>query len=218
VTGRVYGYMRVSTDQQADSGLGLGAQRAAILQEASRRGWRCVEYVEDGGWSGSNLDRPGIAALLPRLRRGDVLVIAKLDRLSRSLVDAAGLLQDAQRRGWVLVAIDLGLDLGTPTGRLVASVMAAVASWERETIGQRTRDSMAVAKKRGRRFGHPSSLPAAVLDRIETERGHGDSLRVIAERLMAEQVPTAQGCATWHPSTVRSALLSRANDRQAGIR
>lgn len=210
-------YTRVSTDRQTESGAGLDAQRKTISDEVARREWTVTEWVEDAGWSGGSLNRPGIAALLPRLRKGDVLIVARLDRLSRSLVDFAGLMQQATRTGWALVALDLGVDTTTPNGRLVANVMASVAEWERETIGSRIRDAMAAKKREGVRLGHRSVLPAEVLDRIEDWREDGWSLRRIADRLTVEQIPTPMGRAVWHASSVRSALSSRRNDRLAGM-
>jgi len=207
----VYGYSRVSTSEQADRH-GLDAQRATIEAEAARRGWD-VRYVVDAGWSGSTLDRPGVTGLLAQIRRGDVLVVARLDRLSRSLVDFAGLMADATRRGWAFVALDLGVDTTTPVGRLVANVMASVGQWEREVIGERTRDGMAAAKVKGRLPGRRSALPAEVQARLLGLRADGLTLTVLADRLNAAGVPTASG-GRWStsavPSSTRSAALERA--------
>lgn len=83
---------------------------------------------------------------LSTLRRGeaDAVVVAKLDRLSRSVVDAGRLLEEARQGGFNIVALDLGLDLSTPTGELVANVLAAVAQWERRMIGVRTSEALQV--------------------------------------------------------------------------
>ena len=126
-------------------------------------------------------------------------MVAKLDRLSRSLVDAVGLLDSAKRRGFVVVALDLGVDTGTPTGRLVASVMAAVASWEREIIGQRTSEAMQAAKANGRRFGRPSQIPDDVMERIECDRADGNTFKEIADSFNEAGIPTPQG-GRWWPS------------------
>jgi len=110
---RVIGYLRCSTEEQADSRAGLEAQRTAILAEAQRRGWSETDltFVEDAGFSGKNLDRPGIVAALDALRhrRADTLVVSKLDRLWRSMLDFAGLMDRASRERWALVALDLGV-------------------------------------------------------------------------------------------------------------
>jgi len=99
--------MRVSTEEQAGRH-GIDAQRANIEAEALRRGWD-VAWVSDAGWSGSTLERPGVASMLGKLRRGDIVVTARLDRLTRSLADFASLMDGATRRRWNFVALDLGV-------------------------------------------------------------------------------------------------------------
>ena len=99
---KVVGYIRVSTDEQGDSGAGLEAQRAAIAAEAKRRGWHLVEILEDTASGKTMTRRPGLAAALQRLESGaaDALAVAKLDRLSRSLLDFAGLVERSRKQGW----------------------------------------------------------------------------------------------------------------------
>jgi DNA invertase Pin-like site-specific DNA recombinase len=88
---RAIGYVRVSTEEQATSRAGLEAQRSAIAAEAERRGWTLVEIVEDAGYSAKDLRRPGIRAVLNAMttNEAETLVVAKLDRLSRSMLDFA---------------------------------------------------------------------------------------------------------------------------------
>ena len=213
-TGRVRAYQRVSTREQAESGLGLDAQREAIERWAARSGHDLIWYV-DAGESGRSLDRPGVTRLLADLRRGDILVVSKLDRISRSLLDFAGLLQRSQREGWSVVALDLGLDLGTATGRLVAGVMASVAEWERATIGARTSDAMREAKRRGRLPGRRSALPLAVQDRlIELDDDGMLTLRERCDLLNAEGVPTATGL-RWATGSLHAATRSARLERDA---
>lgn len=209
------GYVRVSTEEQANSGLGLAAQRATIEAEAARRGWTLVAIHADEGISGKSMKgRDGLSAALGTITTGDAhnLVVAKLDRLSRSLVDFAGLMAEAQSGGWNLVALDLGIDLSTPAGEFMASVMASAAQWERRIIGQRTRDALAVRKAQGVRLGRPTTLPDDVRDRIVAMRAGGESLGRIASTLTDEGVPTAQGGARWHASTIAAVLRSIAID------
>lgn len=151
------GYIRVSTDDQADSGLGLGSQRAAVAAEAERRGWIMLAVHEDA-LSGKTLDRPGLAAALAAVESGEAagIVVAKLDRLSRSLKDFANLMARAQVGKWNLVALDLGVDLSTPAGEFMAGVMASAAQWERRIIGQRTRDALAIKRSQGVPLGRPT--------------------------------------------------------------
>lgn len=208
---RVVGYVRVSSAEQAESRAGLEAQRAAISAEADRRGWTVVDIVEDAGWSGRDLKRPGVQVALEELRRGraDALVIAKLDRLSRSMVDFAGIMQCATKQGWALVALDLGVDTTTPSGEMMANVLASFAQFERRLIGQRTREALAIKKAQGVRLGRRPELPEPIVDRIVRERHEGRSFAAIAARLDADRVATAHGGTRWYPSTVRS-VVSRA--------
>src|SRR5256885_16834960 len=105
---QVVGYVRVSTDEQRSSGAGLSAQRAAIEAECRRRGWQLVEVIEDAGYSAKALKRPGVQIALETLRRGeaDALVAAKLDRLSRSMLDFTAVMAKASKQHWAPVAPD----------------------------------------------------------------------------------------------------------------
>ncbi len=199
----VIGYLRVSTREQADSGLGLDAQRRVIGREAEHRGWT-MRWIVDDGHTARNLRRPGLTEALRALmrREAQALVVAKLDRLSRSLVDFGHLLDQARRQRWGVVALDLGVDMTTPNGRLVASVLAAVAEWESETIGAHTRDAMAEAKARGASFGRTRMTDPEVVARIVTERAAGRSYAAIAAGLDAACVPTPNGAQRWHKTTV----------------
>lgn len=207
---RALGYMRVSTDEQVGSGGGLGAQRAVLTAEAERRGWD-LELVEEDGRSAKDLNRPALAAALARLdrRQADVLVVAKLDRLSRSVADFGGLLDRAGKRGWSVVCVDLGVDTTTPVGAFTSHVVSAAAEYERRLIGQRTRDALAAKRATGVRLGRPSSTPAAVVARVVAERREGRSLPAIARGLESDAVPTARGGARWYPATVAKLLQSQ---------
>lgn len=211
---RAIGYVRVSTREQAENGGSLDAQRATLEHEASRRGWH-LRIIEDAGASGKDLKRPGLALALRLLEVGnaDVLVAAKLDRLSRSVLDFANLVERSRRQGWGLVALDVGADTSTPQGEMLVNVMVAFAQYERRLIGQRTRDGLAVKKAQGVRLGRPPALPAWVRSRIMRERADGLSFRRIADRLNADGVPTGHGGRAWHASTVRAITLSDESQR-----
>lgn len=207
---RVVGYVRVSTDEQGNSGAGLEAQRAAIVAECERRGWQLVR-VEEDVLSGKTLRRPGLQAALQACREGEVagVVVAKLDRLSRSLVDFAGLVDEAQRGGFNVVALDLGVDLSTPAGEFLANVMASAAQWERRIIGQRTRDALAVKRAQGIRLGRPASIAPELAARIQAmRRAERMTLQAICDRLNAEGVPTARGGREWRPTSLRAVLAT----------
>ena len=157
---RVVAYVRVSSEEQADSRAGLEAQRAAIRRECERRGWELVEVIEDAGYSAKDLRRPGVRAALDELERGkgDALVVAKLDRLSRSMLDFTVLMAKAQKEGWALVALDCAVDTTTPAGRMMMQMLGSFAEFERSMIRERTRAGLAAAKDNGRIGGRPRSL------------------------------------------------------------
>src|SRR4051794_29091100 len=148
--------------------------------------------------------RPGLEAALWAVEDGaaEGLLVAKLDRLSRSLLDFAQLMERSQRKRWAMVALDLGVDTSTPAGEMMASVLAVFAQFERRLIGQRTKDALAVKRSEGVRLGRPRTLPLSTRRRILRERRKGATFAAIADRLNDERVPTAQG-GRWHPSTVR---------------
>jgi DNA invertase Pin-like site-specific DNA recombinase len=205
---RAVAYCRVSTQEQADSRLGLEAQRAAVTAEAERRGWELVHVYEDSHASGKSMNgRPGLAATLEAVEQGEaaVLLVAKLDRLSRSLVDFAGLTQRAQRKGWQLVALDVNIDTTTAAGALVANVMASVAEWERRAIGERTAAALAVKKAQGVQLGRPREMSEETIERIAALYQAGLTVAAIARRLNEEGVPTPRG-GSWFSPGVKRAL------------
>ena len=208
---RVIAYVRVSTEEQAENGGGLEAQRAALAQEIGRRAWTDVEWIEDAGYSAKDLDRPGIRRALAALETGtaNVLVVAKLDRLSRSLLDFAATMKAATDQGWNLVALDLGLDLATPGGEMMAGVLATFAQYERRLIGERTRAGIAAKRASGTlrgRIGRPLTIVPELRERIRAMRAAGMSFPAIAAQLNDEGVPTARPGARWWPSTVQRAI------------
>ena len=216
-TVRAIGYLRVSTAEQADSGAGLGAQRTAIEAACMSRGWALEAIYEDAGVSGASVGRrPGMAEALARLRRreADVIVAAKLDRFSRSVTDFARLIEQARQDGWALAALDVDIDMTTPSGELMAMVIAAMAQYERRLIGQRTRDALAERRAAGVRLGRPRTLPEDVVERITARRAAGASMSAIARELNHDGIPTAHGGQMWRQSSVSAVL--RSAGRQPG--
>lgn len=205
-----YGYARVSTTEQHEDGAGLPAQIRQLTAEAERRDWNLEVVTEDTGASGGSLTkRPALCAVLADLdANGGVLVVTKLDRLSRSVSDFSSILERSRRRGWQLVVLDLGVDTTTPGGELVATMMASVAQWERRVIGERTRAGMAERKRQGVHCGRSRSLPESVVAQIVSAKAEGQSLSAIARSLNADEIPTAHGGKAWHASTVRAILNS----------
>lgn len=205
---KVIGYVRVSTADQGIHGAGSDAQRRAIREECKRRGWQLARIEEDEKSGKSVKNRPGLARALTACRGGEVagVMVAKLDRLSRSLVDFARLLEDAQQHGYNVVALDLGVDLSTPAGEFLANVMASAAQWERRIIGQRTKDALAERRAQGVTLGRPVTIDARLARRIRSMRSRGKTLQAICDKLNADGVATARGGAVWRPTSLRAVL------------
>ncbi len=192
------------------SGAGLEAQRDSILRECQRRGWELVDVIEDQGYSAKDLKRPGVQIALDALRSGraDALVVSKLDRLSRSMLDFSGIMALASKQSWSLVALDCAVDTTTPAGEAMANVMATFAQFERRLISQRTKEALAVKKAQGVRLGRPPALSPATVSRIVKARAKKQTLQAIADKLNKDSVPTAHGGKCWYPSTVWAVLDS----------
>jgi DNA invertase Pin-like site-specific DNA recombinase len=200
--GKFIAYFRVSTDRQGKSGLGLEAQRDAVLAYLNGGSWTMVaEFTEIE--SGKHADRPQLAAALAACKKHKAkLVIAKLDRLSRNLAFIATLMDS----GVEFVAVD-----NPHANKLTVHILAAVAQHEREAIAQRTRDALQAAKARGKRLGNPNlerarqraleanseaaeRFAANVLPIIKQIQKSGvSSLRGVAKALSARGVKTARG-------------------------
>lgn len=202
----------MSTAEQADEGAGLAAQRATIDVAATARGWELVTVLEDRGVSAkSTKGRDALAAAIALCEAGgaDALVVAKLDRLSRSIIDFATLMERARAAGWAIVVLDCDFDMTTPAGELMANMLACFAQFERRVISQRTRDGMAAKKATGTFKAPPGRRPTIdpkVVARIRRDAEAGRSLGEIARRLNDDAIPTAQGGVRWYSSTVRAVL------------
>lgn len=200
---RALGYIRVSTEEQATNGHGLAAQHDAITAEANRRGLE-VTILADEGMSGSQVN-PSLRDCIDQLRTGraDALIVAKMDRLARSVSNAADILDAARTQGWDLIICDLGVDLSTPTGEAMANMLATFAQLERRLISQRTKEGLAAAKAKGKRIGRPRLATASAVDRIVSNRDQGQSFAAIASALTADGQLSPAGRPTWQASTVR---------------
>lgn len=207
----VLGYLRVSTDEQARSGYGLKAQEIAIKKAAKQRGWKIVELIRDKGNTGKTLERDGLHKALQRLAAGEAegLVVAKLDRLTRSVPDFGMLLSWFKEAEAAFVALDFDLDTSTPNGKMVATMIMAVAEWEADVISLRTSDGLQAARAQGNPIGPPAvSDRPEVAKRIQELRDPPNSLsmRAIADKLNEEKVPTLRGGKKWRVSSVQTVL------------
>lgn len=213
-TGRplALGYVRVSTAEQADSRLGLDAQREHLQREAEARGWD-LEIVADEGLTAKHARRPGFQSALQRLADkhdpAAVLLATKVDRVSRSLLDFLQVVETADRQGWQLVVLNMPeVDPSNPFSKMARAIQAAFAEVERDLISLRTREALAQLKAQGVQLGTPVKHSDETLTRILTARGDGHSFRRIADALNADGVPTSNGC-RWFPATVKRAAESQ---------
>ena len=208
--GTVVTYLRVSTSEQALSGLGLEAQRATVAAYAERKGLTIVgEHCDEGISAKSLKGRPAaLAALEAVCGKAGGLLVAKMDRLSRSVVDGAGLMERAAREGWALHFADLDIDTGTPAGEMAANIIISGSQYERRLISQRTRDALAAKRARGERLGAAPALPLEVTRRIIAERANGLTFQAIADGLMDDGIPTARGKTRWFPATIKAVTIS----------
>jgi len=227
---RVVGYIRVSTEGQADGGVSLEAQRAKLTAYAVAMDLELVAVHVDAGLSAKTLARPGVQAALAMLESGDAegLLVAKLDRLTRSVRDLGTLVDDYFASRFSLLSVADSIDTRSAAGRLVLNVLASVAQWEREATGERTRDALAHIRREGVRLGGEAlgwrrteatdaegrrivadaGEEVAAVARILALRAEGSTLREIAEAMTAEGHATKKG-GKWYASTVR-AVLARA--------
>jgi DNA invertase Pin-like site-specific DNA recombinase len=203
---RAIAYLRVSTDEQGHSGLGLEAQTETITRACEQRGLDLCQTYVDVASGKTRAHRPQLAAALEAVGTGEaeVLVVAKLDRLARSVLDFCTIAAQADKEHWNLLILDPLVDFTDPAGRLLAHVMAAFAEWERAIIAKRTSEALQAAKRRGARLGREVMVPVDVAAWIVRERDGGASYTAIANDLNDRRIPTAHGGAKWHASTVRA--------------
>lgn len=201
------GYTRVSTGDQQ---YGIGAQKEAIRLAAQERGWD-VQWVEEPARSGKDMERPKLQRALADLAAGRaaVLVVSRLDRLSRSMLDFANLVRRSRDEGWALLVLQPALDLSTSEGRLVANVLVSLAEFERELIGDRIREGLAEAKRRGKKLGRTQRMPEEIVRRIVRERELGASMHEIARGLNRDGVPTVRAGREWYAATIRGVLMAQ---------
>lgn len=229
---RIVGYVRVSTDEQASTGVSLDAQTAAIQAYCAMRRLEVSEIVVDAGVSAGKplASRDGGRRVLDLVRSGNVgaVVAFKLDRVFRDCADCLAVVRDWDRRGISLHLVDLGgqtVDTGTAMGRFFLTVMAGAAELERNLVGERTKAALAHLKANGVRLGRDAlgwqrtdasdergrriltdlADETVTVHRIVALHRDGLTLRAIAERLAREGHRTKRG-GRWHASTVRAVL------------
>jgi len=196
----VLAYVRVSTDKQS---LSPGAQLERIQGHCVAQGLALVGTVTETASAGTGKRRPELDQAMARLDAGEAkaLVVASLDRLARSTVDFAGILARAKQRGWAVVCLNPSVDMSTPEGELVATVIMAMAQYERALVSRRTRVALDAQRER-----RPEGfISREVEDRILGLADEGLGVKAIARTLASMGVPTARG-GGWSHKTVGPAL------------
>jgi len=222
---KAIGYARVSTDKQADRGVSLEAQTEKIRAMTVVHSAELTDIIVEAGESAKTLNRPGMQHLLALVDSGEVnvVIVAKLDRLTRSVQDLCELLGRFERHGVALISVAESLDTSSAAGRLVLNIMTAVSQWEREAIGERTRDALSHKRSRGERVGNiafgyrlgadrvhvePDEVEQAALTRICKLRDQC-TLREIAEQLNEQGLRTRRG-SRWRHEYVARVIASTA--------
>ena len=214
---KAIGYVRVSTEEQAKSGLGLEAQIAKIKAYAELFDIELTEIIADEGISGKTLDREGLQRAIKILKdkKAEGMVIAKLDRLTRNVADLGTLVSTVFDKA-ELYSVSEQINTKNAAGRLVLNVLVSVAQWERETICERTKDALQAKKARGEKTG--GNVPfgfnevngklirneeeQAIISEIKTLKNKGLSLRKIAEALNEKGIVTKNG-KTWTATQIQ---------------
>lgn len=215
-------YCRVSTSEQADSGLGLEAQQKRCEGYCAAQDWTIAGIFIDAGISASTLNRPKLEEALAALEPGSVLVVLKLDRLTRTVADLAPLSEQIERAGAEWATVQEKFDTSTATGRLMLRMMLELSQWEREVIGERTSAALQQKKSRRERLGTTplgyrtneagevmtDDAGQATVSRARELRAEGLTLRAIADQLTREGHQTARG-GKWAAMTVSKILRPR---------
>jgi site-specific DNA recombinase len=212
------GYARVSSEAQVDQGVSLDAQRARIAAYCVAMGWPLSEVVEDPGRSAKSLERPGMTKTLEAVRRGEVerVIVSRLDRLTRHTGDLAHLLELFAKHDVALVSINETLDTGTASGRMVVNMLAVLAQWERETIGERTAAALGHKRQQRQVYG-PTPFGFIRIGGTLVEEPQEQAIKAHAVAMDREgssfreigAMLTARTGRVWGPSSVRAMLRSR---------
>ena len=203
---RLCAYLRVSTDEQGDSGLGLEAQAAAIKVYCSAQGHELAGMVRE--IESARGKRPILEDVLQHIEQGtyEGLIVSKLDRLSRSVVQANDIHDRLAKAGATLIALDLNVDTSTASGRMMMNILATVAQWERDTIGERTRSALRAKRARGEPVGRKRVISDVVRARAQELRREGCTYKQINEALISEGHLPPSGVHRWQISTLQRLL------------
>lgn len=218
------GYIRVSTDKQANEGVSLEAQRAKIEGWCVANDYELIAVEVDAGISGKNMkNRPGLQKALGNIKREMALVVYSLSRMARSTKDAISIGESLRKKKGDLVSLTERLDTTTATGQMMFEMLAVLASFERNLIGERVKAALAQKKATGKvytavtPFGYQAiegrlvavESEALVVADIIKKRQAGETLQAIADELNGKGISGKTG-GRWYPSTVRNLIQRKA--------
>lgn len=216
---KVIGYVRVSTAKQEQSGLSLEAQTTKIQQYCELYELELVDIIIDAGASAKTLEREGMQSALKAIKSGEAegLVIAKLDRLTRSIKDLNVLIEEVFTKA-ALISVADQVDTNTPSGRLVLNILMSVSQWEREEIGARTKAAMQAKKSKGEYTGGkaplgwridedgneiPDEIEQRLIAVVRSYRNSGLSYSAIAQKLTEANFTSRTGSAKFSKSAAK---------------
>lgn len=226
---RTIAYVRVSTEDQAINGVSLSAQEEKIKQYCNLYSMELIEVISDAGFSAKNLNRAGVKKIIALMEKKgiDAIVVAKLDRLTRSIRDLAFLVELANQKGIALVSVNEHIDTSTAAGRMILNMLGVISQWEREVIGERTSNALQFKKRTGKVFnkdplygyynnGEYLSLDneeQLVISLVMKKNKEGESLNSIAKLLNNDGYPNRTGGRKWFPMQVKR-IIKNFSDRQ----
>ena len=228
MTVKVYGYTRVSTDEQARGGVSLEMQAERIRAYAASQGWKLVRIFEDAGHSGTTLERPALQKMVSRLDGIDAVLVWKTDRLSRKQRHLLSHLEETfEPRGVGFKSVTEPFDTTTPMGKAMLGVLGVFSQLERDTIAQRTREALRHRQASGGHVGCPPfgyrmnggglvpvSEELAIVVEVRRLSATGMTLREIASLLTDRGIRTRRG-GQWSPQAVNYMLRNRRYERVA---
>jgi DNA invertase Pin-like site-specific DNA recombinase len=220
---KAVGYCRVSTEDQAQFGVSLKSQAEKIQQYAALYGFEVTEIITDAGISAKNFNRPGVQRVLSMMKQKavDAVIVAKLDRLTRSVRDLADIIDLSNKKGIALISVNERIDTGSAAGRMIVNMMGVISQWEREAIGERTKTAIQYKKARGETYssryalygyekqdGHLVQMPYEQ-DTISQIMSMKDSLTVadVCRELSSQGIRTRGGSVKWFSKVVRKIIL-----------
>ena len=220
-------YARKSSEEGLEQGFNsLHAQREAcqayVLSQAGE-GWSALKTVyDDGGFSGGSMERPGLRALLDDIAKGqiDIVVVYKVDRLTRSLTDFAKIVEAFERQGVSFVSVTQAFNTTTSMGRLTLNVLLSFAQFEREVTGERIRDKIAASKAKGMWMGGNLPLgydapPDQTFRGLVVNTAEAETVRLIFSKYL--ELGSVHALLRWlHAESIRSKVWVTSKGRTMG--